>query len=154
MEVVLKVTGVDLSRRKVQLWTGDTMQFSKLVLALGGAPRKLTCPGADLKNVFTLRTVSEANTIAAQSTGKHVVCIGGSFIAGIAESVTVVCNTEEPLPALGSDVGAVIRNRFEAKGVRVLVKEEAASLEGTDVVLGVTLKSGLTLAADVVVVGI
>ncbi|EYC25036.1 hypothetical protein Y032_0012g1660 [Ancylostoma ceylanicum] len=157
-----RVTGVDLSRRKLQLWTGDTMQYSKLVLALGGAPRKLTCPGADLKNVYTLRTVSEANAIAAQSAGKHVVCIGGSFIGmeiasslvGIAESVTVVCNTDEPLPALGPDIGCVIRNRFEAKGVRVLVKEEAACLEGGDVVLGVTLKSGLTLAADVVIAGI
>ncbi|ETN69137.1 rieske [2Fe-2S] domain protein, partial [Necator americanus] len=112
------VTGVDFSIRKVKLWTGDTMQYSKLVLALGGAPRKLTCPGADLKNVHTLRVASDANTIAAESVGKHVVCIGGSFIGmeiasalmGTAASVTVVCNTDEPLPALGPDIGCVIRN--------------------------------------------
>lgn len=33
-----------------------------------------------LQNVFTLRTVSEANSIAAASVGQRVVCIGGSFI--------------------------------------------------------------------------
>ncbi|KAK6756315.1 hypothetical protein RB195_014617 [Necator americanus] len=156
------VTGVDFSIRKVKLWTGDTMQYSKLVLALGGAPRKLTCPGADLKNVHTLRVASDANTIAAESVGKHVVCIGGSFIGmeiasalmGTAASVTVVCNTDEPLPALGPDIGCVIRNRFEEKGVRVLVKSSAQKLEGTDVVTGVTLITGETIPADVVVVGI
>ncbi|VDK58466.1 unnamed protein product [Cylicostephanus goldi] len=159
----VKVTGVDLSHRKINLGSGDSMQFSRLVLALGGLPKKLSCPGADLKNVYTLRYISNANKIAAESTGKNVVCIGGSFIgmelasalSKTAASVTVVCTTDEPLPQLGPDIGCVIRNRFEEKGVHVLVKSNVEKLEGTDDgVTGVVLTSGEKLPADMVVVGI
>uniref|UniRef100_A0A7I4YVU7 Rieske domain-containing protein n=2 Tax=Haemonchus contortus TaxID=6289 RepID=A0A7I4YVU7_HAECO len=97
-----QVTGVDTIHRNVTLSTGEQKPYSKLVLALGGTPRKLPIPGSDLKNVYTLRVVSDANTIAAHSAGKHVVCIGGSFIgmeiasalSSTAASVTVVCMTE------------------------------------------------------------
>ncbi|XGW02964.1 hypothetical protein V3C99_014739 [Haemonchus contortus] len=157
-----QVTGVDTIHRNVTLSTGEQKPYSKLVLALGGTPRELPIPGSDLKNVYTLRVVSDANTIAAQSAGKHVVCIGGSFIgmeiasalSSTAASVTVVCMTEEPLPPLGSDIGAVIRERFEAKGVKVLVNATAERLEGESEVTGVTLNSGETIPADVVVAGI
>uniref|UniRef100_A0A7I5ECA5 Pyr_redox_2 domain-containing protein n=1 Tax=Haemonchus contortus TaxID=6289 RepID=A0A7I5ECA5_HAECO len=71
-----------------------------------------------------------------------------------AASVTVVCMTEEPLPPLGSDIGAVIKERFVAKGVKVLVNATAERLEGEGEVTGATLKSGETIPADVVVAGI
>ncbi|VDP08854.1 unnamed protein product [Heligmosomoides polygyrus] len=156
------VIGVDIAHRRISLSNGDCLPYSKLVLALGGAPRRLTVPGADLKNVFTLRTVSEANSIAAASVGQRVVCIGGSFIgmeiasalAATAASVTVVCATKEPLPALGTDIGEVIRKRFEAKGVKILTNALAERLEGVSEVSGVTLKSGETIQADVVIAGI
>ncbi|KAK6026325.1 pyridine nucleotide-disulfide oxidoreductase, partial [Ostertagia ostertagi] len=113
-------------------------------------------------NVFYLRVASEANSISTNSKGKHVVCIGGSFIGMeiasalvlTAASVTVVCLTEEPLPALGIDIGAAVRKKFEAKGVKILVNASAKSFQGSDHVSGVVLKSGETLDADVVVVGI
>lgn len=157
-----RVIGVDIAHRRISLSNGDCLPYSKLVLALGGAPRRLTVPGADLKNVFTLRTVSEANSIAAASVGQRVVCIGGSFIgmeiasalAATAASVTVVCATKEPLPALGTDIGEVIRKRFEAKGVKILTNALAERLEGVSEVSGVTLKSGETIQADVVIAGI
>ncbi|KAJ1351357.1 hypothetical protein KIN20_007350 [Parelaphostrongylus tenuis] len=157
-----RVVGVDVAHRSVYLSSGESMRYSKLVLALGCVPRELTIPGSDLRNVYTLRTVDEANTIADASIGKHVVCIGGSFIGmeiasslmKTAASVTVVCDTEEPFPAFGTDIGKVIRHRFEAKGVQVIVNDSAEQLEGDVAVSSVTLKSGKSLAADVVVVGI
>ncbi|PIO62641.1 hypothetical protein TELCIR_15788, partial [Teladorsagia circumcincta] len=44
-----KVTAVDTTRRNVTLSTGEQLPYSKLVLALGGKPKKLPIPGADLK---------------------------------------------------------------------------------------------------------
>lgn len=35
-----------------------------------------------------------------------------SVLVSIAESVTVVCSTEEPLPAFGKDVGKAIRKVY------------------------------------------
>ncbi|PIO54838.1 pyridine nucleotide-disulfide oxidoreductase, partial [Teladorsagia circumcincta] len=77
-----------------------------------------------------------------------------SALMSTAASVTVVCMTEEPLPPLGTDLGSVIRERFEARGVKVYVNAEAERLEGEDEVTGVHLKSGETIPADVVVTGI
>ncbi|KAK6049479.1 hypothetical protein COOONC_13016, partial [Cooperia oncophora] len=44
-----KVTKVDPNRRNITLETGEQLPYSKLVLALGGTPKKLSIPGADLK---------------------------------------------------------------------------------------------------------
>lgn len=44
-----QVIGVDIAHRRISLSNGDCLPYSKLVLALGGAPRRLTVPGADLK---------------------------------------------------------------------------------------------------------
>ena len=43
-------------------------------------PRKPDIPGVDLANVFTLRTVKDANAIAAKFKDKHMVVLGTSFI--------------------------------------------------------------------------
>ena len=40
----------------------------------------LPIPGADLENVFTLRTPDDANKIAENIGGKNVVIVGSSFI--------------------------------------------------------------------------
>ena len=40
----------------------------------------LSIPGADLENVFTLRTPDDANRIAENIAGKNVVIVGSSFI--------------------------------------------------------------------------
>ena len=43
-------------------------------------PRVLPIPGADLENVFTLRTPDDANKISENIGGKNVVIVGSSFI--------------------------------------------------------------------------
>ncbi|KAK6034278.1 hypothetical protein COOONC_28219 [Cooperia oncophora] len=45
-------------------------------------------------------------------------------------SVTVVCEKEEPLPALGADIGAAVRKQFEKRGVKVLVKQSVKWFTG------------------------
>ncbi|PIO55817.1 pyridine nucleotide-disulfide oxidoreductase, partial [Teladorsagia circumcincta] len=113
-------------------------------------------------NVYILRVIEDSKTIVEQSAGKNVVCIGAAFIgmelssalSKTAASVTVVCKTEEPLPTLGTDLGAVIRKRFETKGVKVYVNAQTERIEGEDHVTGVHLKSGETIPADMVVAAI
>ncbi|KAK5971241.1 Pyridine nucleotide-disulfide oxidoreductase [Trichostrongylus colubriformis] len=161
--LLTKVHGFDSNRRSVAMSTGKRWRYSKLVLALGVVPKKLDVPGADLKNIYTLRVPHEANAIAKHAEGKRVVCIGGSFLAteiastlchSSKSSVTIVCEKEEPLPALGPDIGAAVRKRFEEKGVRVLVNQSVKWFIGQDTVSGVVITSGDTVPADVVVVAI
>ena len=49
-------------------------------------PRVLPIPGAELENVFTLRTPDDANKIAENVAGKNVVIIGSSFIGKLSVS--------------------------------------------------------------------
>uniref|UniRef100_A0A158P9L0 Pyr_redox_2 domain-containing protein n=1 Tax=Angiostrongylus cantonensis TaxID=6313 RepID=A0A158P9L0_ANGCA len=136
-----KVVDVDVAHRLVYLSSGESMKYSKLVLAIGCAARKLSIPGGNLRNVYTLRVVDEANAIAEASIGKHVVCIGGSFIGmEIASSLVLTA--------------ASVTVRFEAKGIQVIVNDSVEQLEGDVAVSSVILKSGIALRADVVVVGI
>ncbi|PIO75231.1 rieske [2Fe-2S] domain protein [Teladorsagia circumcincta] len=67
-----KVGGIDSHRHSIAMSTGKRWRYSKLVLALGVVPKKLNVPGADLKNVYTLRVASDANAIAANAEGKRV----------------------------------------------------------------------------------
>ena len=50
-------------------------------------PRVLPIPGADLENVFTLRTPDDANKIAENIGGKNVVIVGSSFIGECCDKV-------------------------------------------------------------------
>ncbi|CAI4222692.1 unnamed protein product [Auanema sp. JU1783] len=164
VEIMLntKVTEVDTTRRQITTSNGGSVGYSKLVVATGGSVRKLTIPGHGLNNIFYLRTLQDAHAIAEAVKDKHVVCIGGSFIGleiaastyKLAASVTVLSSSLEPLPAFGNEIGAAVRKRFEAKGIKIICSAQAAEIQGTTEVTGVTLRDGTELPADVVIAGI
>jgi NADPH-dependent 2,4-dienoyl-CoA reductase/sulfur reductase-like enzyme len=57
------------------------VSYNTLVLAPGSVAKKLPIEGADLKNVFTLRNVTDAAGIdGALKEGKKLVVVGSSFI--------------------------------------------------------------------------
>jgi len=67
--------------RLVFLDGGDTLQYDKLILATGARPRELPIPGADLPNVFYLRSADDVLKIKAEvQAGKKAVIIGGGYI--------------------------------------------------------------------------
>lgn len=76
----VQVLGIDPNSKSVKLASGDQIQYTTLVLATGGTPRTLTCPGADLSNVCYLRTPADGQKISKIVAGKKVVVIGSSFI--------------------------------------------------------------------------
>uniref|UniRef100_A0A1I7V458 Rieske domain-containing protein n=1 Tax=Caenorhabditis tropicalis TaxID=1561998 RepID=A0A1I7V458_9PELO len=158
------VVSIDTYKRTVQLSNGEPVTYSKLIIATGGNVRKLQVPGADLKNICYVRKVQEANRVANLHPGKHVVCVGASFIgmemasslAEKAASVTVISNTPEPLPVFGEDIGKGIRLKFEEKGVRFELAANVVALRGNEQgeVSKVILQDGKELDVDLLVCGI
>ncbi len=74
-------TAIDRQARIVSLSDGKQVGYTRLLLATGGRAIRLPIPGADLLNVFTLRTVEDSNAIrAAARPGQRALVIGGSFI--------------------------------------------------------------------------
>ena len=74
-------SGVDVKGKRVTFADGGTMPYHKLLLAVGGTPKRLDVPGGDRPNVLTLRTWADADRIlSAIAKGTRVVVVGASFI--------------------------------------------------------------------------
>jgi len=159
-----EVVRVDSKENNVMLNNGNSIRYSKLLLATGGRPRKLNVPGEDLVGVTTLRSINDANKIHKDATKKHVVIIGTSFIgmevaAALVEtaaSVTVIGRDAVPfLGSLGEHVGRVLLRMHRSKGVQFCMEEEVKEfLGGAGTLESVILKSDRTLKADLAVIGV
>ena len=155
-----EVTAIDSGPRQVALANGRKIAFDKLLLATGAEPVRLQLPGADQPHVHVLRSLSDARAIIANATAaRHAVVIGASFIGLEAAAalrtrnldVHVVAPERRPLERiLGPEFGDFIRELHEEHGVVFHLEDTVTSIEGTNA----KLKSGATLPADVVVVGV
>jgi NADPH-dependent 2,4-dienoyl-CoA reductase/sulfur reductase-like enzyme len=144
----------------VALANGRKIAFDKLLLATGAEPVRLQLPGADQAHVHVLRSLSDARAIIANATAaRRAVVIGASFIGlEVAAAlrtrnldVHVVAPEHRPLERiLGPEFGDFIQELHEEHGVVFHLEDTVTSIEGTNA----KLKSGATLPADVVVVGV
>lgn len=168
IEVLLGVSaeGVNTEEKVVELSTGDKVPYEKLFIATGGKPRRLGIQGDQLPNVWVVRSPEDANAVAAAAAQKRVVVVGTSFIGmevaaflssnDRAASVTVIGHTSVPFEnSLGHDVGKRIQEMFEEKEVKFIAEAGVVGFTESDGnVNGVTLDSGETVEADVVVLGV
>lgn len=110
----VEASNLDTSGKEVTLSNGYKIKYDKVYIATGSAPRKAPVPGADLKNVVTLRNISDSQYVNAQLTSEtHVVVLGVSFIGLEAAAycvskvakVTVIGRDSVPLrPVFGEAV--------------------------------------------------
>ncbi len=159
------VTSLDAAAGSVTTDAGQTLRFDAAILAPGGSPRKPGLPGEDLPHVHTIRHIRDVAAIDAllgdeeAARGKKAVLIGDSFIAFEAASAltgrglaaTVVCRSAAPFSKkFGDKPAEAILALHRAKGVTL--KLEAETKEITE--KGVTLTSGESLPADLVIVAV
>ncbi|PMZ32682.1 pyridine nucleotide-disulfide oxidoreductase, partial [Pseudomonas sp. GW247-3R2A] len=77
-----EVASLDTANKTLRLADGQSLTYDAALLATGGTPNPLTLPGADLPQVFLLRSKDQATRILnAAKPGQRVVIIGDSFIA-------------------------------------------------------------------------
>ncbi len=160
-----RATDIDLAAGRVALAGGEALEFSHLVLALGGAPRRLPVPGADLPGVYSLLSLAHAESLReALNKGGDAVVIGGGFIGMEVASTLVALGFKttvvEAMPrVLGRAVAPIVSDhmlsRHQAWGVEVMLGESVERIEGdASGVAGVVTKSGKRLPASLVVVGV
>ena len=121
---------------------------------------RLEIPGGDLPHVHYLRSLADSRALVDKAlVARRAVVIGTSFIGlEVAASlrarnieVSVVGRDTCPMKkVLGADVGNFIRKLHEEHGVTFHLGTTASSIDLRQVVL----KNGLTLHADLVVIGI
>jgi len=158
------VRQVDTAHMQVQLASGETVGYHKLVLCMGGRNRHFAVPGASLPGVYQLRTVAECDAIRqVAQPGARAVVVGMGFIgAEVAASlrqmgldVTAVLPGAAPLAAvLGAEVAAVLAAIHREHGVRLVTDDQVIGLEGSARVERALTAKGGRLECDLVVVGI
>ena len=113
---------IDPAERRVELATGESVRYDKLLIATGVRNRRPPIPGLDLQNVFDLRSVNDADALRTEIVpGRKAAVIGMGFIGcEVAASlrqkgVEVVCIDPSPTPlfrVLGEQAGACRCPRF------------------------------------------
>ena len=155
-----EATRIDSGRREVHAASGEVFPFDRLLIATGGEPNRLSNPGFDAANVFTLRSVANARAIAEQAwKGARALIVGASFIGLEAAAalrqreveIDIVSVEEVPLEhVFGAELGRHIQALHEKNGVRFHLSSVVEAFDGR----AVQLKGGERIEADFIVVGI
>src|SRR5262249_3022173 len=153
------VARIDPRNRELTFTDAKRLVYDRLLLT-GAEPIRLALPGMDLPHVFTLRTLANCRAIIARAaTAKRAVVMGASFIGlEVAASLRargiethVVAPEQRPLErVLGPQIGDFVRSLHQERGVIFHLEDTATAIEARRV----TLKSGGSIDADLVVAGV
>lgn len=159
-----RATSIDTSAHSVTLEDGESVGYDALVIATGAHPRKLAVPGADRPGVYELRSLCDAEAIRACTKERPAAAvIGGGFIGmEVAASLastgmpTTMVYREERVGerVFTPEIARFFESYYEDRGVRLLRGETVRSIDGDDVINGVTLGSGATVEAGMAVLGV
>jgi apoptosis-inducing factor 3 len=160
LRLEVEVTAIDPDARTVDCSSGECLPFDRLLIATGSEPNRLSSPGFDHDNVFTLRSFADARKLAEHARpGATAAIIGSSFIGLEAAAalrnrkVEVEVISPEHLPferVLGPELGNFFKALHEDQGVRFHLGIVAANFDGRSV----KLADGQQIDADFVLVGI
>jgi 3-phenylpropionate/trans-cinnamate dioxygenase ferredoxin reductase subunit len=124
-----RVERIDVARRAATLDNGEEISYDALLLASGAAPRRLEISGADLPNLYYLRTLADAERLGN--------AVDKARVEGLRPAER---NTAAGAAIAGGGAGAEWRGRAVVVGGGVLGVELAATL--TQLGLGVDLIVG------------
>ena len=159
-----EIERVDLQKKQLRATSGETFEFEALLIAMGARARKLDCPGNDLPNVFSLRSLGDSQKIRASAEScKQAVVLGGGFIGMEVAAVLAQKNIETTLilredrvwnRVFTAPMSEFFERYYVSRGIQLLKGESVARLEGKDRVSGAVLSSGRKIPCDLVVAGI
>ena len=170
VRTLTKATGIDRDKKVVRLedvTTGETsaLEYDKLVIATGAAPRRLGLPGEDLTGVNCVCNPNDATTIRdAISRGEvgSAVIIGAGFIGlemaealadmwGVETSVVEI--TDQIMPRLVSpSLATMAQKHMEEGGVEFHFGEKVVAIEGEDGRVQRVITDKRVLEADAVII--
>jgi len=153
---------IDPESKKVNLESGKSISYDRLILANGSHPFIPPIEGNNIEGVFELRTIEDAKKIIEYSKGKKsCICIGGGLL-GLETSgalnkrglnVTVLEGFGWLLPRqLPKTAGLKLKDYVVSTGVNVESMVKTTQVTGDDSVKGVKLEDGRTLSADMIII--
>ena len=150
-----KVIEIDAAARRLLLDNGESVDYSKIVLATGSRAARLPIEGADLPGVHVFRDVQDVEALSRlEGKGARALVIGGGLLGleaayglarrGVDVTLAHVMDRlmERQLDAAGADI---LRRLVEEKGVRVLLNANATRISGSGRVENVEFADGQTI---------
>lgn len=160
----MRATNIDREARTVSLADGSMLPYDKLILAVGGHARRLSCPGHDLAGIHYVRTMTDTDSMRGEfSTARSIVIIGGGYIglevAAVArkagKKVTILEATDRILQrVVAPEVSEFYTALHRAEGVEIHTGQMVTEIEGNDRASAVVTSDGSRFEADMVVAGI
>jgi len=150
-----RATSLDRKARRVVDDQGESHPYDKLLLATGGAPRRLPFGG---DAVVYYRTLDDYRRL--RRGGKRAVVIGGGFIGSEIAAALSIDGREVTMVfpedgicarAFPKDLAAFVTGYYREKGVQVLAGDVPTAIAANG---AVRTRSGRELPADVVVAGL
>lgn len=178
-----RITAIDTARNLAIMDTGLEICYDQLLIAIGASALPLEIAGASLPNVFTLRTLEDADRLHASiekaknegrphpggppasaggKQGRATIIGGGLLGTELAASLTqmglavdYVCAAPAPWDGIAGDVtGKLLARVLEHHGVAVHLATTALRLEGDGRVQRVVLSDGTNVETDLVIAAI
>lgn len=155
---------IETANQSILLSTGETMRYSKLLLATGSNPIFPPIEGINTRGIYSLWTMGQAKAITnAAVSAKAAVVIGAGLIGlktalALAErgiKVTVAERLPRVMPRqLDQEAAAIVAAALHDRGVTVLtgVGVECFETEG-DTLRGIRTEAGI-VAADMAIVSV
>ena len=141
-----RIEAIDILDRRVsgkKVGSGDTFtdHFDRLVLATGATPIRPKIEGIDLKNIFYLRSIFDADAFTQQVRPERirdVVIAGGGYIGlemaesvvRLGKNVTIVELAPQILTLFDEDFAGILQQYLEKKGVKIFTSEGIQALKG------------------------
>lgn len=166
MRLGAEVVAIDGQAHLASLGDGTQIGYKKLIWSAGGEPRKLTCPGADLAGIHSVRSREDVDRIMTElDTGaNNIVVVGGGYIgleaAAVLRKLDCSVTVIEALPRVlsrvaGEGLSSFYQDEHRSHGVDLRLGIGVEAIEGEHGhVTGVSLANGTVVPADMVIVGI
>jgi NAD(P)H-nitrite reductase large subunit len=158
-----EVVEIDPRQQNVRLKNDTTLPFDRLLIASGASAKKPSLEGIDLENVFTLRTLEDAEKIrAASRTAREVIFVGAGLVSLQVASqlcrsdlkMTFLVSSDQILSQNLDQAGSrIVQQRIEKMGSSFLFNRDIKSIEKKKGRLTVTTSQNERLQGDIVFIG-
>lgn len=165
-----EVLSIDREKKKVTVkktGTGETYEeaYDTLVLSTGSSPLRPPIPGIDSPRIQTLWTVPDTDRIRGfirEKGVKSAAVIGGGFIGlEMAENlrhagleVSIIEMLDQVMAPLDFEMAQLLHENIAANGVKLHLGDGVASFADDGNAVTITLKSGKTVSAELVILSI
>ncbi|MDD3271637.1 MAG: FAD-dependent oxidoreductase, partial [Syntrophomonadaceae bacterium] len=155
-----RVVKIDTAGKKLEIESGDSIEYDKLIIATGARSNIPPFKGTDKEGVYSMRSLDDALKLkAAIKTAKKAVVIGGGVLGleavwemiGSGMAVAVVEFNQRLMPRQLDEAASLrLQELMKEQGIQLCLGVATDEILGDGQVTGVKLSDGTVLEADLV----